>query len=124
MDMVSTTQPDDSPSGTAHRARGLTGMWPRSAPGVSAPAAASVLARRHVRSVAMGAAAVMSVLLSVLLATHLHAAREGSPGMLGLKLNTVVGLGCLCAASWLMASRSRARRTIGLALAAIATLLG
>ncbi|HSK02418.1 MAG TPA: ATP-binding protein [Kofleriaceae bacterium] len=76
------------------------------------------------RSVAFGAMAIAGATSLILLAALLHAALRGSHGELGLQLNSVLGFGCLCWASWLVSSPARARRSIGVALAASAAVLG
>lgn len=88
------------------------------------PAQASALVSWCVRSLTLAAVAVASALSLITLATEEHAVLQGSPGVLGLKLNTVLGLVCLCLASWLVSAPSRARRSFGIALAVTASLLG
>jgi signal transduction histidine kinase len=120
--MVSTTHPKGMPGAAAQRARDIDTVWHRGALRMRAPVAVSARVR-DVRSW-MPAAAVMSGLSLIGLATQLYAVLQGSPAVLGLKLAAVIGLASLCWASWLVASRSRARRSLGIALAVIVAVLG
>ena len=76
---------------------------------------------RQVATLAVAAATVFSL---VLLASQLHRALGGSGVVVGLQLDTVLGLVCLCSASWLLSLRVRGRRTLVIALAAIAAVIG
>lgn len=80
--------------------------------------------RRQVRSFAVAATAVAGALSAVLFASQLHATLRRLSGAVDFKLAAAVGLGCLCAASWLVASSARGRRAAGGVLAALAALLG
>lgn len=122
--MVSTIHSPATPRPVAHDARGLATLWRGCAPAPRISRATAARAHRYVRSFAGGAIAVAGSASLILFATQLHAALNGSLGVLGLKLNTAIGLGCLCAASWFVSSSSAARRSIGIALAALAALLG
>jgi signal transduction histidine kinase len=122
--MVPTGPLDGVPGAIAQDARGSATMWRKSPLAIRAPADASARVSWHVRSLMLGAVAVAGALSLIMLASQLHAVLQGSPGVLGIKLNSLIGLGCLCWASWLVSSRSRARRSIGIVLAAIAALLG
>jgi signal transduction histidine kinase len=122
--MVSTIHPNGMPRATAQNPRGIATVWRRSPLATRTPAEASARVSWCVRSLTLGAVVAASALSLIMLATQLHAVLQGSPSVLGLKLNSVIGLGCLCWASWLVSSRSRSRRSIGIVLAVIATLLG
>jgi signal transduction histidine kinase len=60
----------------------------------------------------------------ILLAGQLYGVLRSSSVMVGLQLDTVLGLICLCAASWLLSLRARGHRPLVIALVAIAVLIG
>jgi signal transduction histidine kinase len=69
----------------------------------------------------MAAATAVSL---VVFASQLHGALQSSSVVVGLQLDTVLGLVCLCSASWLLSWPVRGRRALVIALVAIAVVIG
>jgi signal transduction histidine kinase len=99
-------------------------MWRRSAADVPDRLDKPGLARWYVRRVATVAMAAATAFSLVLFASQLHGALSSSSRGGGLQLDTVLGLVCLCSASWLLSLRVRGQRALVIAFAAIAILIG
>jgi len=80
--------------------------------------------RSYVRHVAMVTMAAATALSLVLLVSQLHGTLQSSSVGAGLQLDTVLGLVCLCLASWLLSLPVRGRRALVIALAAIVVVIG
>jgi signal transduction histidine kinase len=98
-------------------------VWHRSALGPPDSLDASGRARWYVRGVATAAVAAAGAWSLILLASQLYGALRSSPPV-WLQLTTAVGLICLCAASWLLPSPVRGRRSLGMVLLAVAAAIG
>jgi signal transduction histidine kinase len=121
--MPSTTRSSYIRSVRAQGERTHARVWHRSALGPPDSLDASGRARWYVRGVATAAVAAAGAWSLILLANQLYAALRGSSPV-GLPLATVVGLICLCAASWWLPSPVRGRRSLGLVLVLVAAAIG
>jgi signal transduction histidine kinase len=80
--------------------------------------------RWYVRQVATVAIAAATAFSLILLASQLHRALQSSSVRAGLQLDTVLGLVCLCSASWSLSLRTRGSRALVIVLATIAVVIG
>ena len=122
--MPSTTRSSYRRGASAQSERPHARVWHWSALGPPDSLDASGRARWYVRGVATAAVAAANAWSLILLASQLHGALRSSSPVVGLQLTTAVGLNCLCAASWLLPSPVRGRRSLGLGLVAVAAAIG
>lgn len=81
-------------------------------------------ARWYVRQVATVAVAAATAFSLVLFASQLYRALNSPSVVVGLQLDTVLGLVCLCSASWLLSLRVPGHRPLVIVLVAIAVVIG
>jgi len=122
--MSSSARPQYMARLTAHGERTRAGVWHRGAVDVHDLLDPPGRVRWYVQIVATVSVAAATVCSLILLASQLHGAVQSSSVVVGLQLDTVLGLVCLCSASWLLSLRVRARRPLVIVLVAIAVLIG
>jgi signal transduction histidine kinase len=108
----------------AHGERTRAAVWRRSTVDMPDPLDRPGQVRWYVRHVATAAVAAATAFTLILLASQLRGTLQSSSAVVWLQLDTVLGLGCLCSASWLLSSRVRGRRLLVIALVAIAVAIG